>query len=281
VVHYDLPKDSESFLHRSGRTGRAGKSGTTIAMFRPNESGYFRRIVRDVGAKNVEFIGPPGPQLVMNASAKQARPWRPRSSLLTSPTHLGEAQKRLCDKQSQELAGTRCCAVRRAISVTGLGKGFFHTAGSDVVPCRGEVLRGLLCHCPQAGSRRDEQSAEQSAHASAPGQTLRRLDSVDEKGKALLIFRVAQYEQALMRDCVGAGAAQAGQRGREGQGVLRAGGDGRAGQQRRAQCAGRRAGRAVGHHRGAQAAQARGPHGGPAGLRGAGGLRCAQLAATG
>ncbi|KAK9839323.1 hypothetical protein WJX81_008091 [Elliptochloris bilobata] len=71
VVHYDLPKDSESFLHRSGRTGRAGKSGTTIAMFRPNESGYFRRIVRDVGAKNVEFIGPPGPQAVMSASAKQ------------------------------------------------------------------------------------------------------------------------------------------------------------------------------------------------------------------
>ena len=73
VVHFDLPKDSESFLHRSGRTGRAGKSGTTIAMFRPNESGYFRRIVRDVGAKNVEFIGPPGPQAVMSASAKQVR----------------------------------------------------------------------------------------------------------------------------------------------------------------------------------------------------------------
>ena len=73
VVHFDLPKDSESFLHRSGRTGRAGKSGTTIAMFRPNEAGYFRRIVRDVGAKNVEFIGPPGPQAVMSASAKQAR----------------------------------------------------------------------------------------------------------------------------------------------------------------------------------------------------------------
>ena len=73
VVHFDLPKDSESFLHRSGRTGRAGKTGTTIAMFRPNEAGYFRRIVRDVGAKNVEFIGPPGPQAVMSASAKQAR----------------------------------------------------------------------------------------------------------------------------------------------------------------------------------------------------------------
>ena len=78
VVHFDLPKDSESFLHRSGRTGRAGKSGTTIAMFRPNESGYFRRIVRDVGAKNVEFIGPPGPQAVMSASAKQVRSLKTR-----------------------------------------------------------------------------------------------------------------------------------------------------------------------------------------------------------
>ena len=25
VVHYDLPRDTEAFLHRSGRTGRAGK----------------------------------------------------------------------------------------------------------------------------------------------------------------------------------------------------------------------------------------------------------------
>ena len=41
-------------------------------MFRPYESGYYRRIVRDVGAKNMEVTGPPGPQLVMNASAKQA-----------------------------------------------------------------------------------------------------------------------------------------------------------------------------------------------------------------
>ena len=32
VVHYDLPTYTEAFLHRSGRTARAGKSGTVVAL---------------------------------------------------------------------------------------------------------------------------------------------------------------------------------------------------------------------------------------------------------
>ena len=32
VVHYELPNETESFVHRCGRTGRAGKKGTAIAL---------------------------------------------------------------------------------------------------------------------------------------------------------------------------------------------------------------------------------------------------------
>ena len=32
VVHYNLPNYTEAFLHRSGRTARAGKSGTVVAL---------------------------------------------------------------------------------------------------------------------------------------------------------------------------------------------------------------------------------------------------------
>ena len=32
VIHYGLPDDTESYTHRSGRTGRAGKTGTSIAI---------------------------------------------------------------------------------------------------------------------------------------------------------------------------------------------------------------------------------------------------------
>lgn len=71
VLHYELPNDTESFLHRSGRTARAGQKGTTIAMFTAQETGRLRRTIKDVGVKNLEIMGPPQPKTVMAASAKQ------------------------------------------------------------------------------------------------------------------------------------------------------------------------------------------------------------------
>jgi ATP-dependent RNA helicase DDX21 len=71
VVHYELPRESESFLHRSGRTGRAGRSGTTIAMYSRNEIGTFKRILRETKTKGVTTITPPTPQQVVEAAAKQ------------------------------------------------------------------------------------------------------------------------------------------------------------------------------------------------------------------
>jgi hypothetical protein len=73
VVHYDLPKDTEAFLHRSGRTGRAGKTGATIALLLPRDRSAFRRMCAEIKLKNVEYVSPPGPKAVMESSAKQVR----------------------------------------------------------------------------------------------------------------------------------------------------------------------------------------------------------------
>eukprot|EP00899_Mesostigma_viride_P005084 jgi/Mesvir1/14577/Mv05255-RA.3 len=71
VVHYDLPNDSESFLHRSGRTGRAGKNGCAIALHTPKEMRILKQIERDAGAR-FEFRGPPSAAEVMRAAGEQA-----------------------------------------------------------------------------------------------------------------------------------------------------------------------------------------------------------------
>ena len=71
VVHYDLPKDTESFLHRSGRTGRAGKSGATIAVLQPRDRQAFRRICQETKISDLSWINTPAPTDVMAASAKQ------------------------------------------------------------------------------------------------------------------------------------------------------------------------------------------------------------------
>ena len=45
VINYGLPDDTESYTHRSGRTGRAGKTGTSIAIINLREKGKMRQIV--------------------------------------------------------------------------------------------------------------------------------------------------------------------------------------------------------------------------------------------
>lgn len=70
VVHNDLPNDSESFLHRSGRTGRAGRKGTAIALLTPQSSRAFQNILRDTKAK-IDMVAPPGPEEVLRAASRQ------------------------------------------------------------------------------------------------------------------------------------------------------------------------------------------------------------------
>jgi hypothetical protein len=54
IIHYALPRCSETFVHRSGRTGRAGKKGTAILIYTQDESRQVRIIERDTGCKFLE-----------------------------------------------------------------------------------------------------------------------------------------------------------------------------------------------------------------------------------
>ncbi|HFS85163.1 MAG TPA: DEAD/DEAH box helicase [Epsilonproteobacteria bacterium] len=58
VFNYHIPFDSESYVHRIGRTGRGGKSGEAITLVSPSELRTIKRIERDVGAKMVTEIIP-------------------------------------------------------------------------------------------------------------------------------------------------------------------------------------------------------------------------------
>ncbi|PIA40743.1 hypothetical protein AQUCO_02400068v1 [Aquilegia coerulea] len=70
IIHYELPNDPETFVHRSGRTGRAGKVGNAILMFTTNQRRTVRSLERDVGC-HFEFISPPAIEDVLEASAEQ------------------------------------------------------------------------------------------------------------------------------------------------------------------------------------------------------------------
>lgn len=51
VFNYHLPFDSESYVHRIGRTGRAGKEGMAISIVTPHEFRTLQRIEKSIGAK--------------------------------------------------------------------------------------------------------------------------------------------------------------------------------------------------------------------------------------
>lgn len=49
VINYSLPDEIENYTHRSGRTGRAGKTGISIAIINSKELGKIRQIERTIG----------------------------------------------------------------------------------------------------------------------------------------------------------------------------------------------------------------------------------------
>ena len=71
VIHYEIPNDPETFVHRSGRTARAGKTGTAILMYTESQIRTLKRIERDVNSK-FERISAPHVDDVLLASTQQA-----------------------------------------------------------------------------------------------------------------------------------------------------------------------------------------------------------------
>src|SRR5699024_8115727 len=55
VLNYDIPNDTESYVHRIGRTGRAGRTGEAILFVTPRERRMLRSIERATNAPLVEM----------------------------------------------------------------------------------------------------------------------------------------------------------------------------------------------------------------------------------
>lgn len=58
VYNYDIPQDPESYVHRIGRTGRAGKGGMSVTFVTPNEMGYLH-VIENLTKKRMTTLRPP------------------------------------------------------------------------------------------------------------------------------------------------------------------------------------------------------------------------------
>ncbi|MGK0264147.1 MAG: ATP-dependent RNA helicase DeaD, partial [Planctomycetota bacterium] len=54
VVNYDFPLSLEDYIHRSGRTGRAGKEGRAISFVVPSEKRLYEAVKAHLGGHEVK-----------------------------------------------------------------------------------------------------------------------------------------------------------------------------------------------------------------------------------
>ncbi|KAL1565597.1 DEAD-box ATP-dependent RNA helicase 7 [Salvia divinorum] len=70
IIQCEPPRDVEAYIHRSGRTGRAGKSGVAVMLYDPRKSN-FARIERESGVK-FERISAPQPSDIAKSAGVEA-----------------------------------------------------------------------------------------------------------------------------------------------------------------------------------------------------------------
>ncbi|OMH86245.1 DEAD-box ATP-dependent RNA helicase 7 [Zancudomyces culisetae] len=71
VINSEPPRDAETYIHRSGRTGRAGRSGMCITLFTPQKGNWLDMIKRFCGIE-CELISPPQVDSIAVAAGNSA-----------------------------------------------------------------------------------------------------------------------------------------------------------------------------------------------------------------
>ncbi len=113
VINYELPYSPEDYVHRIGRTGRAGASGLAISLVSPDEekllAGVERFIKRELVASPLPRPQPParavapraasadqppavilGPEVILGPATRRRRASQPVCALLQTPTQTAD-----------------------------------------------------------------------------------------------------------------------------------------------------------------------------------------------
>jgi ATP-dependent RNA helicase DeaD len=71
VYNYDIPQDPDSYVHRIGRTGRAGATGVAVTFIAPNETSYLRGI-EDLTRVRITPLKPPTAKEALHGQVQAA-----------------------------------------------------------------------------------------------------------------------------------------------------------------------------------------------------------------
>ncbi|MBT4907834.1 MAG: hypothetical protein HON62_13205, partial [Rhodospirillaceae bacterium] len=113
VINFELPNEPESYVHRIGRTARAGAGGAAISFCSPDERAYLRDIEKLIQCR-LAVIGDEPTGAVPKAAPVGRR--RPNNSNKSKKIHAGPAPKRNRPKRNrrQRRQGTGGAAAAAA-----------------------------------------------------------------------------------------------------------------------------------------------------------------------
>jgi superfamily II DNA/RNA helicase len=78
VIHADPPAEHKAYLHRSGRTGRAGASGVAVTLHTPGQADDVRALMRKARVVPLAATVQPGSALLRSIAGKPAKPPAPQ-----------------------------------------------------------------------------------------------------------------------------------------------------------------------------------------------------------
>jgi ATP-dependent RNA helicase DDX21 len=120
VIQFNPPRDTDTYVHRSGRTGRAGAKGISVLLFQQNQARDIVRIERSLGhGFKFDLLGPPSAEAALNAAAKTSALACQAVADETAEHFKEAASSLLANSESPEDVVARCLAAiaRRTVQV--------------------------------------------------------------------------------------------------------------------------------------------------------------------
>ncbi len=170
VINYDCPQDPESYVHRIGRTGRAGRKGVAITLIQPMEIPLLRTIQRLVKVR-IERKPIPSP---VDVTEKQVALWQQHlidtiaTDNLTSyresiesltqeyhPSEIAAAALKLLVKSTRAVSGTPAAEKTNTFGDTGAEAGmvrFFINVGRKQGITPADIVRSVAEESDISGS---------------------------------------------------------------------------------------------------------------------------------